>query len=72
MNELGKWRLILSPVAVKLWRFLDEQQYQSPTIRISDLTGDLHASKTAVRRAFDELVEHGFIAVLTDSEYDNL
>ena len=72
MTELGKWRLVLSPVAVKLWRFLDEQQHQSPTLRIADLTGDLHASKTAVRRALGELEEHGFIAVLWGSEHDQL
>lgn len=72
MSELGKWRLVLSPVAVKLWRFLDEQQHQSPTLSMADLTRDLRASKTAVRRAMSELAEHGFIAVLIDSECDLL
>ena len=70
-EDWNKWRLVLSPVAVKLWRLLDEQRHESPTIRVSDLTSDLRASKTAVRRAIDELAEHGFIAVIQDSEYDS-
>lgn len=63
---LGKWRFVLSPVAIRLWRLLDEQQDKAPTIRLADLTRDLHASKTAVRRAMSELAEHGFIAVIDD------
>lgn len=68
-SDWDKWRLVLSPVAIRLWRLL--QQDESPTVRLSDLTSDLRASKTAVRAAIDELASHGFIVVLEDDSGDN-
>jgi predicted transcriptional regulator len=62
-DRWADWSLILSPVAVRLWRYLTELQDQSPTLLMADLTTDLHASKTAIRNALAELVEYGFVAV---------
>lgn len=62
-DHWGSWSLVLSPVAVRLWRYVDELRDKSPTLLMVDLTTDLRASKTAVRRALAELADHGFIAV---------
>lgn len=62
-DQWSSWSLVLSPVAVRLWRYLDEQRDKSPTLLMVDLTTDLRASKTAIRQAIDELRKQGFLAI---------
>ncbi len=65
-EDWAKWRLVLSPVAVKLWRFLDEQDGR--VIKIGDLCRDLHVGKEAVRRGMAELADHNFIGIRNDDD----
>lgn len=61
MDEWAKWRQILSPASVKVWKHLSHFPDQDATM--VELTRELGLSKTAIRTALDELVGYGFITV---------